>query len=75
MREPPEQYGDYADNPPWIKAQAEVRRLAPREGCATTVSKQSSWLLIIRRSGARQRRNSSLNKPYGIGSRTKDNIP
>jgi len=24
--------GEYADNPPWIKALAEVRRLAPREG-------------------------------------------
>jgi hypothetical protein len=32
MREPPSWYDDKADNPPWIKALAEVRRLAPREG-------------------------------------------
>jgi hypothetical protein len=32
MREPPNWYDDNADNPPWIKALAEVRRLAPREG-------------------------------------------
>jgi hypothetical protein len=32
MREPPNWYDDKADNPPWIKALAEVRRLAPREG-------------------------------------------
>jgi hypothetical protein len=32
MREPLEWYDDNADNPPWIKALAEVRRLAPREG-------------------------------------------
>jgi hypothetical protein len=25
-------YDDKADNPPWIKSLAEVRRLAPREG-------------------------------------------
>ena len=30
MREPPNWYDDKADNPPWIKALAEVRRLAPR---------------------------------------------
>jgi hypothetical protein len=32
MREPVQWYDDNADNPPWIKALAEVRRLAPREG-------------------------------------------
>jgi hypothetical protein len=32
MREPPSWYDDKADNPPWIKTLAEVRRLAPREG-------------------------------------------
>ena len=32
MREPLQWYDDNADNPPWIKALAEVRRLAPREG-------------------------------------------
>jgi hypothetical protein len=32
MREPLKWYDDKADNPPWIKALAEVQRLAPREG-------------------------------------------
>jgi hypothetical protein len=33
--EPLKYYDDNAANPPWIKALAEVRRLAPREGwCA-----------------------------------------
>jgi hypothetical protein len=31
MPEPLKWYDDNADNPPWIKALAEVRRLAPRE--------------------------------------------
>jgi hypothetical protein len=31
-REPPQWYDHNADNPPWIKALAEVRHLAPREG-------------------------------------------
>jgi hypothetical protein len=51
MREPVQWYGDKADNPPWIKALAEVRRLAPREGwryqdIQAMMSRQSSWLLI-----------------------------
>jgi hypothetical protein len=32
MPDPLKWYDDNADNPPWIKALAEVRRLAPREG-------------------------------------------
>jgi len=43
-REPLEWYDDKADNPPWIRALAEVRRLAPREGWR--YHKQSSWQLI-----------------------------
>jgi hypothetical protein len=32
MREPIAWYDNNANNPPWIKALAEVRRLTPREG-------------------------------------------
>jgi hypothetical protein len=32
MFEPPQWYDDKADNTPWLKALAEVRRLGPREG-------------------------------------------
>jgi hypothetical protein len=31
-REPPTWYDDKADNPPWIKALANVRRMATMEG-------------------------------------------
>ena len=46
MREPIAWYDDNANNPPWIKALVEVRRLTPRKAGATNTSKQSSWLLI-----------------------------
>jgi hypothetical protein len=43
MREPVKWYDANAtDNPPWIKALAEVRHLACREGGVTTMSKRSS---------------------------------
>ena len=42
MREPLKWYEDDADNPPWIKALAELRAKVG----AITMSKQSSWLLI-----------------------------
>ena len=32
MSEPIKWYDDKADDPPWVEALAEVRRLAPREG-------------------------------------------
>jgi hypothetical protein len=37
MSEPIKWYDDKADNPPWIEALAEVRRLAPREGWCSGV--------------------------------------
>ena len=67
---------DNADNPPWIKGLAEVRRLAPREGwCYHHV--QAIFVAIDQYAeAALGNRAFFLNKPYGIGgSRTKDNIP
>jgi hypothetical protein len=62
--------------PPWIKALAEVRRLATREGRryqhvqAIIVSIDQYAEAVL------GNREFFLNKPYGIGgSRTKDNIP
>ncbi len=46
MPEPVKWYEDNAENPPWIKALAEVRRLAPRKVGAINTYKQSSWPLI-----------------------------
>ena len=48
-RERAKWYDQNADNPPWIKALAEVRQLAPREGCATSMFKQSSLQLTSTR--------------------------
>jgi hypothetical protein len=46
VREPPSWYDDKANNPPWTKALAEVRHLAPREGWRYHHVQAISWLLI-----------------------------
>ena len=76
MPEPLKWYDDNADNPPWIKVLAEVRRLAPREGWRY----QHVQAIIVSigqyAEAALGNREFFLNKPYGIGGgRTKDNIP
>ena len=58
MRDPLVWYDDKADNPPWIKALAEVRRLAPREGWRY----QHVQAIIVAIE-------FFLNKPHGIGGR------
>ena len=74
MPEPLKWYDDNADNPPWIKALAEVRRLAPREGWC--YHHQAIIVSIDQYAeAALGNREFFLNKPYGIGSSSKDNIP
>jgi len=75
MREPPNWYDDKADNPPWIKALAEVRHLAAREGlCYHHV--QAIIVSIDQYAETTPgNREFFLNKPYGIGGSRKDNIP
>ena len=54
-------YDPSADNPPWIKALAEVRMLACREGwCYHHVQ-----AVIV----------SILNKPHRIGGKRNDDVP
>jgi hypothetical protein len=75
-REPLQWYDHNADNPPWIKALAEVRRRATREGgCYQHV--QAIIVSIDQYAeAALGNREYFLNKPYGIGgSRRGDNIP
>jgi hypothetical protein len=60
LREPLQWYDDKADNPPWIKALAEVRRLAPREGWRY----HHVQAIIV-----------AIDKPHGIGGSRKDTIP
>jgi hypothetical protein len=76
MREPLQWYDDKADNPPWIKALAEVRRLAPREGWRYHHVQAIIVAIDQYAEAALGNREFFLNKPYGIGGgRTKDNIP
>jgi hypothetical protein len=62
-------------NPPWIKALAEVRHLAPRErGCYHHV--QAIIVAIDQYAeAALGKREFFLNKPYGSGGSARDNIP
>jgi hypothetical protein len=75
-REPLQWYDPNADNPPWIKALAGVRRRATREaGCYQHV--QAIIVSIDQYAeAALGNREYFLNRPYGIGgSRRNDNIP
>jgi hypothetical protein len=75
MPEPLKWYDDNADNPPWIKALAEVRRLAPREGWRYHHVQAIIVSIDQYAEGALGNREFFLNKPYGIGGGMKDNIP
>ena len=76
IAQPDERYDDKADNPPWIKALAEVRRLAPREGWRYHHVQAIIVAIDQYAEAALGNREFFLNKPYGIGgSRTKDDIP
>jgi hypothetical protein len=74
-REAPKWYDHHADNPPWIKALAVVRRMATMEGyCFHHV--QAIIVAIDRYAEkALGNREYFLNKPYGIGSGSNDHIP
>src|SRR6266576_1242218 len=75
MREPPNWYDDNADNPPWIKALAEVRRLAAREGWRYHHVQAIIVAIDQYAEAALGNREFFLNKPHGVGGRAKDNIP
>ena len=67
-------YDPDADNPPWIKALADVRHMGPREGyCYHHV--QAIMLAIDQYAEtALGNREYFLNRPHGIGGRN-DHIP
>jgi hypothetical protein len=75
MPEPLKWYDDNADNPQWIKALAEVRRLAPREGWRYQHVQAIIVTIDQYAEAALGNREFFLNKPYGIGGRMKDDIP
>jgi hypothetical protein len=67
-------YDPNGENPPWIKALADVRHMGPREGyCYHHV--QAIMLAIDQYAEtALGNRNYFLNRPHGIGG-MKDDIP
>jgi len=71
----PKWYDPKAENPPWIKALAEVRQLAPREGW----SYQHVQAIIVAIDQyaeiALGNRDFFLNRPYSIGDGKRDNVP
>jgi hypothetical protein len=75
MPEPLKWYDDNADNPPWIKALAEVRRLATREGWRYQHVQAIIVSIAQYAEAALGNREFFLNKPYGIGGGMKVNIP
>jgi hypothetical protein len=75
MSKPLEWYNDNADNPPWIKALAEVRRLAPHEGWCYRHVQAIIVSIDQYAEAALGNRDYFLNKPYGIGGGRNDHIP
>jgi hypothetical protein len=75
MREPLKWYDRNADNPAWIKALAEVRRLAPREGYGYHHVQAIIVSIDQYAEKALGNREFFLNRPHGIGGKGKDNIP
>jgi hypothetical protein len=64
------------DNPPWVSALAEVRRLAPREGWCYHHVQAIIVSIDQYAESALGNRDYFLNKPYGIGgSRKPPGIP
>jgi hypothetical protein len=76
MHEPPQWYDANAtDNTPWIKALAEVRHLACREGWRYQHVQAIIVAIDQYAEAALGNREFFLNKPYGIGGRMQDDIP
>jgi hypothetical protein len=76
MSEPLKWYDANAtDNPLWIKALAEVRRLAPREGWCYHHVQAIIVSIDQYAESALGNRDYFLNRPHGIGWSRKDNIP
>jgi len=73
-REPHRWYDDTADNPPWIKALADVRHRATREGYCHAHVQAIIVAIDQYAEAALGNRDYFLNRPYGIGGRS-DCIP
>jgi hypothetical protein len=68
-------YEHNADNPPWIKALAEVRRLAPREGWCYQHVQAIIVSIDQYAESALGNRDYFLSRPHGIGGSKKVDVP
>lgn len=68
-------FTDDPDAPPFIKALAEVRRLATREGWCYQHVQAISLSIDQYAEAALGNRNYFLNKPYGIGGSRRSDVP
>jgi hypothetical protein len=75
MSEPLKWYDHNADNPPWIKALAEARRRATREGWRYQHVQAIIVSIDQYAEAALGNRDYFLNKPYGIGGSRNDHVP
>jgi hypothetical protein len=75
VSDPLKWYDDNANNPAWIKALAEVRRLAPREGWCYQHVQAITVAIDQYAEKALGNREYFLNKPYSIGGDRKDHVP
>jgi hypothetical protein len=75
MSEPLKWYDHNADNSPWIKALAEVRHRATREGWCYQHVQAIIVSIDQYAESALGNRNYFLNRPYGIGAGKKGEAP
>ena len=68
-------YDHNADNPPWLKAMAEVRIQATREGWCQAHVQAIIVAIDQYAETALGNRCHFLNKPYGVGGGRRDNVP
>ena len=75
MSAPLKWYDHNADNPPWIKALAEVRIQATREGWCHAHVQAIIVAIDQYAEAALGNRSYFLNKPYGVGGGRGDHVP
>jgi len=76
MREPVRWYDDSTEHPPWIRALAEVRRLATREGWCYPHVQAIIVAIDQYAEAATGNRDFFLNRPHSIGgNRRTGDIP
>ena len=68
-------FSDTSDHPPWIKALAEVRQKAMREGYCYQHVQAIAVAIDQYAEAALGNRDYFLNKPYSIGGDRKDHVP